>query len=400
MSMPSAVKHINEVRLLSTLYRLGRSTRADLGRELNLMRSTVGNLIGGLIENGQVLESVEVVPNAEGKSGRPGQRIRLNAKHSAYIGADIGVDCLTVTCVDLAGNVIGTLSEPYEGIGSDVAATIEKLAILVNKSIESLPKGQVVQGMCLVVPGLYNKVSGRLMRAPTLGWFDIPIVQMLRKKIRWKGDIDLENDANAFAAAEIYQRSTTPTENALYVFMDYGIGGGLVVDGHLLRGSNGYAGEIGHLHLGEQGFETQTPVQGSFESYVGRNALLALFKRHGGSAKSLEEFLHAVEESKPAALRSCTDWAWWMGRGLGSLVSIFNPAKLVLGGPMATLVPHMRVEIMDSVQRHLATPYPIPTIELTQFEKEVCALGGAMLSHRKVFSFKEDLVFGESGHAE
>lgn len=400
MSMPSAVKHINEVRLLSTLYRLGSSTRADLGRELNLMRSTVGNIIAELIEKKQVLEFVDASPNASGKSGRPGQKIGLNPRHSAYVGVDIGIDQLTVTMVDLAGDIIGTASQPYEGIGSDVSATIDLLASIVNRSIESLPKGQKVQGMCLVIPGLFDKGTGRLMRAPVLGWFDVPIVQLLRKKIRWKGDIDLENDANAFAAAEIYQRSATTTENALYLFMDYGVGGGLVCDGHLLRGRNGYAGEIGHLHLGEQGFELKTAVQGSFESYVGRNALLALFKRHGGNAKTLDDFMSSLVASKPAATRTCTDWAWWMGRGLGSLVSVFNPAKLVLGGRMASLVPHVQDEIMDSVERHLAQPYPLPSFELTQFGTEVCSLGGAMLSHRKVLSFKEDLVFGEENSGE
>ena len=103
--MPSAVRHINEVRILDTLYRQGSASRADLARELGLMRSTVGNLVAGLIGQALVEETELTGATPNGRTGRPGQLLQLNPGHSAFIGADLGVGHLSVVAVDLLGRV-------------------------------------------------------------------------------------------------------------------------------------------------------------------------------------------------------------------------------------------------------------------------------------------------------
>ncbi|MEY4756295.1 MAG: hypothetical protein RJA34_1193, partial [Pseudomonadota bacterium] len=334
MSMPSAVRHINEVRLLAALYRLGMSTRADLGRELGLMRSTVGNLIAGLIEQGMVFETEVSGYTPGGRTGRPGQSVQLNPHHSAIIGADIGIDHLSVVAVGLTGIPVVSKTVDFDGPSSDVEQAVSALAALIARVMRSLPSAQPVSGICIVAPGLVDHDKGTIMRAPVLGWHDVPIQALLKEKLKWAGEISLENDANAFAAAEVYRRVKYPTDNALFVYMDAGVGGGLVTMGRLMRGHNGFAGEIGHIHLGEHGFETNTPVQGSFESYVGRNAVLSLNRHHGGSSETLQDFLDELSVQKPAALRTVAEWAWWMGRGIASLISVLNPATVVLGGPV------------------------------------------------------------------
>lgn len=395
MSMPSAVRHINEVRLLAALYRLGVSTRADLGRELGLMRSTVGNLIAGLIEQKVVLETEVIGATPSGRSaGRPGQSVQLNPNHSAIIGADIGIDHLSVVAVGLTGIPVVSESVAFDGTSGDVGAAVNSLAALITKVMKALPASQPVSGICIVVPGLVDHENGTVMRAPVMGWHDVPIQKLLKKKLKWTGEITLENDANAFAAAEVYSRVKNPIDNALFVFMDAGIGGGLVSGGRLMLGHNGYSGEIGHIHLGEHGFESRTAVQGSFESYVGRNAVLALNRHHGGKCKSLEEFLVDLKAQKPAALRTVAEWAWWMGRGLASLISVLNPARVVLGGQVAQLYLHVEGEVLESIKKHLVLPYPIPIIELSELGDDACAIGGAMTIHRNLLSFNNKLVFG------
>ena len=394
MSMPSAVRHINEVRLLAALYRLGVSTRADLGRELGLMRSTVGNLITGLIEQGMVLETEVIGSTPGGRSGRPGQSVQLNPHHSAIIGADIGIDHLSVVAVGLTGIALVSKTVAFDGPSSTAEQAVTALAALITGVMKALPATQPVSGICIVAPGLVDHEKGTVMRAPVLGWHDAPIQKLLQKKLKWTGDISLENDANAFAAAEVYRRVKDPIDNALFVYMDAGIGGGLVSSGRLMRGHNGFAGEIGHIHLGEHGFETHTPVQGSFESYVGRNAVLALNRTHGGKSKTLEEFMRDLGAQKPAALRTVAEWAWWMGRGIASLISVLNPARVVLGGPVAQLYLQVEGEVMASIKKHLVLPYALPMIELSELGEDACAIGGAMTIHRSVLSFNDKLVFG------
>jgi len=393
MSMPHAVRHINEVRILNSLYRHRATTRADLSRELGLTRSTVGILIAAMIEQRLVTETQVSGATPGGRTGRPGQVVQLNPRHSAFVGADIGVGHMSVVAVDLLGRVTETSTVAYESAPSDVRTRVAALAALVRRVIKRLPRGQHLQGICVTVPGLIDR-DGVVLRAPVLGWNSVPVQGLLGARLKWSGTLASENDANAFAAAELYGRSPAASADALFVYLDAGVGGGMVAQGELLRGHRGYAGEIGHIHLGEQGFDPSTVVQGSFESYVGREAVLARFRHHGGEGTRLEDLIEALAAHAPPALRTISEWAWWLGRGLASLISTLDPGRIVLGGPLATLYPHAEPEVLDSVKKHLVVPFALPTIEVSSLGLDACAIGGAMILHHALLSIDERIVYG------
>jgi predicted NBD/HSP70 family sugar kinase len=399
MSMPRAVRHINEVRILDSLYRLGTSTRAELARELGLMRSTVGNLIAGLMERGMVLEH-EVTGGTPGaRAGRPGQHVQLNPHHFAIIGADIGVGHLTVACIDLTGRLIESKTVDFQATDREVGPMLEKLADMIRRAIRRLPAGQVPRGLCVAVPGLVEKDDQTVMRAPVLHWHDVPLSALLKEELKWNDSITLVNDANAFAAAEVYGRIRRTLEEALFVYMDAGIGGGMVSQGRLMRGWNGYAGELGHILLGEHGFDPEAVVKGSFESYAGRYALMARYRQLGGSAKDLDGVVAELRAGQDPARQAAKEWAWWLGRGLASLIAVLNPERVVIGGPLAKLCGAVEAEVVDSVTTHLVRPYPMPPIEVTAFGIDACAIGAAMTVHRNLLSFDERLVFGGEGQS-
>lgn len=398
MSMPSAVRHINEARILESLYRNGSTTRADLARELNLMRSTVGNLITNLVGQGLVLETEVSGTVNGGRAGRPGQLVQLNPAHAAFIGVDIGVGHISVVAVDLVGQCFRSQTQPFNPPFGEVQATVDTVAGVVQAFIQQIPPGQPVRGICVAVPGLLDR-GGTVLRAPVLGWNAVPIENLVRGKLGWSGALASENDANAFAAAELYSRNPASSSDALFVYLDAGIGGGLVSQGSLLRGHRGYAGEIGHIHLGEQGFDPLTPVQGSFESYVGRNAVLARYQQHGGQAGNLEHLVAALVAQEPAAQRTITEWAWWLGRGIASLISVFDPGRIVLGGPVAALYGHAELPTLESVKKHLVQPFALPSIEVSQLGPDACAIGAAMTLHHELLSIDERLVYGATNEA-
>jgi len=391
--MPRAVRHINEVRILDSLYHKGTSTRADLARELGLMRSTVGNLIAGLIEQGIAFESEVSGSTPGGRAGRPGQLVQLNPAHSAFIGADIGVGQLSVVAVDLLGRPFISRSAAFVPAQRTVDETVTALGAIVRAIMKQLPGEQTVRGICVTVPGFVDR-EGVALLTPILGWKSVPIQKLLASKLKWSGALAAENDAKAFAAADLYGRSPGAGVDALFVYLDAGVGGGLVSRGQLLRGHSGYAGEVGHIHLGEHGFDPATPLQGSFESYVGRNAVLARFKHHGGSGDQLADFVAALSAQAPAALRTISEWAWWMGRGLASLISVLNPGRIVLGGPVAALYLDAQQEVVESIKRHLAVPSMLPGIEVSDLGPDACAIGGAMILHHRLLAIDERLVYG------
>lgn len=399
MSMPRAVRHINEVRILDSLYRHGATSRADLARNLGLMRSTVGNIIGNLIEQGLVLDAVLADAAPSGRTGRPGQLVRLNPAHSVFVGADIGVGHMSVAGVDLLGQVVFSQTVPFEPVFGDADAAIKALATLLKAALKKVPAAQRVQGMCVVVPGLVNR-DGSVLRAPVLGWSAVALETKLAAALKWQGALTAENDANAFAAAELYNRSPSASADALFVYLDAGVGGGMVSHGTLLRGSRGHAGEIGHMHLGEHGFDPRTAVQGSFESYVSRDAVLARYQHHGGPAGGLDAFITALQAQAPAALRTISEWAWWLGRGLASLSSVLDPGRIVLGGPVAALYAFAASDVQDAVKRHMVSPFTGPAIEVSSLGGDACALGGAMMLHHELLSIDEQIVYGAHGGEE
>jgi predicted NBD/HSP70 family sugar kinase len=311
----------------------------------------------------------------------------------AFIGADIGVGHISVVAVDLAGRPFKSRSISFEPKHGEVSGTVGALATVLRTVMKQLPPAQTLHGICVAVPGLVDR-DGVILRAPVLGWNAVPILKLLSAKLKWSGVLTAENDANAFAAAELHGQSPFANSDALFVYLDAGIGGGLVSKGRLLRGHSGYAGEIGHILLGDHGFDPLAPLHGSFESFVGRNAVLARYKEQGGTGTKLEDFLAAVVARTPAATRTISEWAWWLGRGIASLVSTLDPGRIVLGGPVAALYAYVQIEVTESISKHLVQPSALPRVELSTLGTDVCAIGGALMLHRCLLAIDERIVYG------
>lgn len=392
MSMPRAVRHINQVRALDALFRGGPMSRADLARELGLTRSTASSIVASLVQDGLVREDQSETPERNSRSGRPGTDLSLNPHHAVFIGADIGVGHQTVVAIALDSAVIAEETRVFDMKRMSPGDIVDALVGLIGAVIARLPFPDAVRGLSVVVPGLLTG-EGHVLRAPILGWFGVDIMGLLRARLPGMEPIAAENDGNAFAVAELYRAGRNAPREALYIFMDAGVGGGLVSNGKLLRGGLGYAGEIGHIYAGEEGFAAIATVPGSLESFVGRDAVLARHRFHGGASRSFDEFLDAVEAGEAAALSTVADWGRFLGRGLATLISILNPGVIVLGGPVAALHRHASDTLRRSLERHLLPRHPLPDIVFSPLGIEAPAIGAASMLHQAMFSIDEELVF-------
>lgn len=392
MSMPRVVRHINETRVLATLFQTRSMSRADLARALGLTRSTAGNLVSGLVQGGLVLEEQEQPVDHGSRTGRPGQHVRLNPGHAVFLGADIGVGRLTVVALDLTAGVVGRASKPFDLGRSDPETVLDRLAALIRSVIAELPAPEIVQGLGVAVPGLLDH-DGNVLRAPILGWGHVPILRILRSKLPKLAAIAAENDANAFAVAELYRAGSSAPADALYMMIDAGVGGGIVSNGKLLRGHDGYAGEIGHIFVGDNGFFELATLPGSLESFIGRQAVVARFRFYGGTGGSLEDLVEALGVGVSSAAMAVADWSHYLGRGIATLTSVLNPGKIVLGGPVAALHQYTQEDVLASVRKHLLPDHPIPEIELSPLGADGPAVGAASMMHQSMLAVDENLVF-------
>ena len=396
MSMPSSVRHINETRLVETLFRTGAMSRAELARALGLTRATAGNLVSRLMKTGMLMEGEKPEASQRTRTGRPGDYVQLNPNYATFLGVDLGIGQLTVVALDFNAHVLMRKSQSLKGASHEPRAIVKKLATLVEKVIEVLKPEQALQGLAVTVPGLLNH-NGDVFRAPILGWFDVKLMEMLRAEFSAFANIQVENDANAAAFAELYRTREKSAGNAVYLFMDAGVGGGVFSKGDLLTGHSGYAGELGHILVGESGFGPLLTLKGSLESYIGREAVMSRYKHHHGGEVSLDELIQALHRGEKNAVSTFKDCAHYLARGLSTLTSVLNPQKFVLGGPVAGFFSHDPKFIQTQIAANLLPHHPLPELHFSPLGSYGPAIGAACLMHREFLSMDESLVL-EGSH--
>ena len=393
MTMPSTIRRINETRLVDALFRSGAMSRADLARMLGLTRATAGNLVSGLVRKGMLLERDKSLTPRGARTGRPGGAVRLNPDYAIFLGAEIGVDQITVMALNAAAEPLVRLKQPMPKGRSDPQEVVQSLKGMLQDVAGQLAAEQVVRGLAVTIPGLLNH-DGTVLRAPILGWKQVPLRALLASALPQFDSIRVENDGNASAFAEIYRNpegGSRELEDTVYLFMDSGVGGGIFANGALVTGSNGYAGEVGHILVGESGFGPLLTVRGSLESYVGRQALLSRYQQHGGTAVSFEALIAAAQEGDDAALATFADCVPYLARGLATLTSVLNPGKFVLGGAVAAFFAQDPKKLQSAIQENLLPDHPLPKLQFSSLGADGPVVGAACLMHQAFFALPKPL---------
>ncbi|WP_319413787.1 ROK family transcriptional regulator [uncultured Cohaesibacter sp.] len=384
MTMPKTVRHINEIRTLEALLKHGPMSRADIARTLDVTRATASSLVSSLVEGGFLFEDSDSGEERPNRTGRPSTRVALKPQHAIFLGAYMTVGRITLAAVDLVANVIAVDVMDYEPRLADAAHVAKLMAARIKTFIARLPSPDRINGLNIAVPGLVD-LEGTIIRAPMLGWKDIsfrPLIQAALPEIEVSV---LDNDANAFAFEELYLGKRSELREAIYVFIDDGVGGCLVCNGEILRGFNGYAGEIGHIIVGEEGYFSPTAVKGTLESFVARQAVLARYRSLGGSAASISDFIKDLNEGSEAARATLKDWSYYLGRGIATLTSMLNPECIILGGAVARLYPLSEQDVLKSMRDHLMPKSKEPQIKRSNMGVEAPAIGAARMLHRDFF---------------
>jgi predicted NBD/HSP70 family sugar kinase len=224
----------------------------------------------------------------------------------------------------------------------------------------------------------------------------VPIADLIGKRLSAPLSVVIENDANAFAIAETYSGSSRNMGTVAFVVIESSAGGGVISDGRLFRGSGGMAGEFGHLKMGGLGYAPGGG--GMLESYVGREAVLARYRHHGGSSKaSIQEILNALARGEPAATKTAADWGKWLGRGLSHIVNVLNPGLVIIGGSIGRIYPFVASQVEATVRAAIRSDHQMPKVEMSELGDEGPALGAALILHQRMFSVDERAVFPKGG---
>lgn len=390
--MPAAIRKMNESRALACLLSCGPMSRADLARELNLTRSTTSSIAVSLIEAGKLIEVNETVNKTQvRRTGRPGIFLKMNPGHALYLGVDIGARFLRLCAVNFLGKVHGLVERRIDAASHAPEIMVGIIAEMIDDFCDSLPDVSVVRGLNVSVPGLVD-LSGHVLRAPPLGWKSVPLRDLLSTRLNRVRLMKLHNDANAFSIAELARHSDHELNDAVFLLIEDGIGGCVVSDGRIIRGHQGFAGEIGHIPVGEIGFCNVTGLAGAFENFVARGAVLARFRELGGSAESLPDFVACLKQGDTVAQQVIRDWAQYLGRGLAILTALLNPQTIILGGRVSELFYYGRDECIAALQSNTLPGSAIPDVAQAEIGPEGPAVGCALALHKELFTGDGDLA--------
>lgn len=359
-------------------------SRADLAREMGVTRSTVGAPTARLLDLGvlQFAGPAEVrAKDVAPRFGRPGERLELTADFCTFVGVDISVGAIRVGLTDLLGAVLDFRTRAMVPETQTPEAVIAAVVQLVREVIGTRTD---VAGLTVSVPGIVTG-DGVVLRAPSLDWRDVPLTARLRDGLSGVERLHVCNDASLFAAAFSSRSPDLLGGNGVVVWLDTGIGGGLVANGSVINGTSGLAGEIGHMFISAR---DGTALQ-RLEDVAGSWALLSRNMELGGDARSIEALLDAHRAGDPAALHALDDWSHAMAEGLTNLTSLMDPGVMLFSGPMAVVLAHLEAETFAAYTSmlHYGTQPARWQIDLS--DERTLVQSGAVLLRHDLLSYRE-----------
>jgi predicted NBD/HSP70 family sugar kinase len=343
------LRHRNRERVLGVLRERGRISQADIARITGLSRTTVHTLVSELKDSG-VLHEVEAgVPDSRG--GRPAVLLMLRDSSLAVVGIDFGHSHVGVAVADIGHNVLAE-----RRCDLDVSHHAEKALDTATRMVgEVLAEAQVerksVIGAGIGIPGPVDRVQGTVGSATILpGWIGLRIGSEMQDRLAMP--VEIENDANLGALAELTWGAGRECSNFAYVKVATGIGAGLVIGGKLLRGASGTAGEIGHTTLDEAGALCYCGNRGCLETVASGPAIIELVGLINGEVPTLSRIVELAVAGELRCHRAIADAGHEIGVAIAGLCNLINPERVVVGGLLSRTGEVLLHPMRESIRRH------------------------------------------------
>ena len=359
----------SERRILSAILRQAGVTQPALARETGLAQQSVSRLVKGLLQQG-ALTAME--RNSHGRRGQPGMAVRLNPKFAFTFGVSMMTDAMSVALMDFSGAVLR--QRHYELPAMTRTAVIRQLqsAFAAIMKQARAPRGKIlgvgvgISGYCLDGKSRYN--TPRMLD----DWALVDIDDLLAQELGLP--VWVENDGNAAAIGECLYGLGRAYANFVYMYIAAGIGGGVVLERELVRGSNGNGGELGLI------------LPSHIHPHPTMELLRQTLAQEGVETEGLSDMLTKFNPEWPGV-------DIWIARTSESfsvissaIAALLDVQAIVLGGRLPAalarkVIPH--IEIYDDARR--AEPRPLPRFFVSEVEGDATAIGAAALPFKKYF---------------
>lgn len=380
----------NVALVLRSLRADGPGTRAELAVRTGLAKATVGAIVADL-ELADAVRETEAGARA-GARGRPGRPVELRGDRHLGLGLELNVDYVAAVVLDLAGEVV-----EVETRAVTAADREQQLVALARRCLAERPDARWL-GISLAVPGLVRSDERTVAWAPNLGLDDVDLAARVEAALRDAAapapEVRVANDANCATLAERHHGAAGGIGHALYLTGTVGIGAGLVVGGELMRGGAGFAGEVGHIPVGDPDAPCGCGRRGCWEAQIG---LAALVPEHlaPSDPSDLAGARSPLAIAEDLAVRARTDAVMAdrlarlgadLGLGIAVLAGVLDPEVVVLGGYFVPLLDHVLPTARAVLDERLGSRAQVrPELRGSRLGVHAAALGAAEQALDRVF---------------
>jgi glucokinase len=314
------------------------------------------------------------------------------------MGLTIGID---VGGTKIAAGLVG----PDGTIGARAvrdtpANSVDDTAAAICDAAAELIAGHEVEAVGIGAAGFVSSDRSTVLFAPNLAWRDEPLGARVSKVL--KIPVVVENDANAAAWGEFAFGAAKQVEDMVCITVGTGIGGGVVNNGELLRGANGVAAELGHMRVVPGGHQCGCGARGCWEQYASGRALVREGRARAESGSLLAAQMlsvcgisdpaeltgpmitQAAAAGDPCAVELLEDLGHWLGEGLASIATLFDPTMIVIGGGVSAAKELLMKSAQVAFERNLPAKAnrPHPTFGVAELGNDAGLIGAADLARR------------------
>lgn len=315
-------------------------SRAELAKQLKLTKATISNIVQELLEQKLVLE----IGSAQTALGRKPILLEFQKNCGHALALDVHPNHIIALSANLKGEDCKVNEYPFQ----QNEPLLPILTDIISQQIEehsNTPYGIV--GITVGIYGVVNK--NKIVFTPYYLLPESDLGQILENKFHLP--VIVENESNLSVLGESAFHSGC--RNMIHINVHDGIGMGILIDGHLYKGLNGYAGELGHTILFPDGKPCPCGNKGCLEQYASEKAILEEYaKKKNQDTITIDEFLADYHKGAPEALEMMELFVKYMSIGINNIINTFNTDLIVLNSFFSNDVPDINARIMEYLSRH------------------------------------------------
>jgi len=394
-----------EVEVIRALRRQGRISRSEISSITGWSKAKASQEIRSLVDKGYLMEVGEGVS----QGGRKPGLLRINNNLGYIAGIDIGATSLDVALADVTGLILQRCSEPTDvKLKPEIVfARCSELLVSILKTNGATP--DQLLGIGMGVPGPVDFARGVLVAPPLMPEWENFLIRDFFKKTFNSAFVVIDNDVNIMAMGEQSAGEGSGVDHFIFVKIGTGIGAGIISNGKIHRGSDGSAGDIGHICVDKNGPLCACGNKGCLEAMAagpaitaraleairnGSSPVLRQIAEAGGGTIRPEDVNTACREGDQAALDIIRDSGQMIGDVLASLVNFFNPSHIFIGGGIANFGNHLLVAIRRAVlHRSLPLATTHLSIKFSRMGSNVGVIGAISLALDYLFAIEDNPHF-------